>query len=104
MGSSKVPISASVESAKVGTPRKCETRCNEARRSEALRGARAAGAARVGATIGTARTWASGGNRQSGPVRGYVLYFERLAGRAIGRTGMGGEPVRRCGKQGVQWS
>src|ERR1700719_4031279 len=48
MGSSKVPMSASEEVAKVGTPRKRETRCSEARR--------AAGAAGIGTATVTART------------------------------------------------
>src|ERR1700719_1242550 len=48
MGSSKVPMSASEELAKVGTPRKRETRCSEARRP--------AGAAGIGTATVPART------------------------------------------------
>jgi hypothetical protein len=45
-----------------------------------------------------------GGNRQRGPVRSYVLYFERLTGWAAEGQGCGGRPVRGSRAQGVHWS
>src|ERR1700676_651935 len=45
-----------------------------------------------------------GGNRQRGPVRSYVLYFERLTGWAAEGQGCGGRAVRGSRAQGVHWS
>ena len=48
--------------------------------------------------------WVSEGNRQRGPVRSYVLYFERLTGWAAGGQGAAAGPVREGEEPGVHWS